>query len=166
MTATAFKSSDLYNPLDMAEMVIMDRDWVSDRTEDGDLVAEANGSWCKYHVWFTWEETHGGLSFACMMDAKFPKTALPKIQELLATVNEKLWLGHFDICSEEQRIAFRHALLLKGGAGTSTEQLSDLLDIAVEECERFYPAFQSVVWGNKNPEEALAFSLFETVAEA
>lgn len=166
MTATALKRDALYNPLDIAETVVMERDWACDRTDSGELVAEAAGAWCRYHVWFTWEEAHGGLTLACMLDAKFPKVMLPKIHSLLAIVNEKLWLGHFDVCSEEMRIAFRHALLVKGDAGISAEQLSDLLDIAVEECERFYPAFQSVAWGNKDPEEALALSLFETVAEA
>lgn len=166
MTATALKSDALYNPLDIAETVVMDRDWPCDRTEDGELVAEANGPWCKYHVWFTWEEAHGGLTLSCMLDAKFPKTMLFKIHSLLAVVNEKLWLGHFDVCSEEMRIAFRHALLLKGDAGTSVDQLSDLLDIATQECERFYPAFQSVAWGGKTPEEALMLAIFETVAEA
>lgn len=166
MTATALKRDALYSPLDIAETVVMDRDWAYDRTDDGELVAQLTGTWCQCQIGFTWEEAHGGLTLSCMLDAKFPKAMLPKIHSLLAIVNEKLWLGHFDVCSEEMRIAFRHALLLKGDAGTSAEQLSDLLDIAVEECERFYPAFQSVVWGNKDPEEALALALFETVAEA
>ena len=45
-------------------------------------------------------------------------------------------------------------------------QLRDLLDIAIQESERFYPAFQSVVWGGKSPAEALEIALFETIAEA
>jgi hypothetical protein len=41
-----------------------------------------------------------------------------------------------------------------------------MVDIALTECERFYPAFQFVTWGGKSPEEAMAAALVETVGEA
>jgi hypothetical protein len=84
---------------------------------------------------------------------------------LLALVNEKLWLGHFDINSEDGSVVFRHSLLLSEGVGTSAEHLQQLLDIAINECDRFYPAFQSVVWGGKTAQDALAIAMFETIAE-
>ena len=52
--------------------------------------------------------------------------------------------------------AFRYAVLLRGIGAASSEQVEDLVDIAVSECERFYPAFQLVIWGGKPPEEAMA----------
>jgi hypothetical protein len=160
------KTDKIYNPLDIAELVIMDRDWAFDRPADGELVAEVTGSWCKYHIWFTWQEDSGGLTLSCAFDTKFSKPAIGKIYSLLALVNEKLWLGHFILCMEDSSIVFRHSLLLREGAGTTAEHLQELLDIAISECERFYPAFQSVVWGGKTPAEAIEIALFETIAEA
>ena len=46
------------------------------------------------------------------------------------------------------------------------EQLEDLVDAAVGECERFYPALQMVVWGGRSVDEALSAALMETVGEA
>ncbi|MDE3015541.1 MAG: YbjN domain-containing protein [Pseudomonadota bacterium] len=167
MTAVAIKADEaMFNPLDIAEMVIMDREWVFDRPADGELIAEVGGTWCTYRLWFNWQEDSGGLALSCALESKLPKYALAKVYPLLALVNEKLWLGHFDICSEDHAVTFRHSLLLRDGAGTNAEHLQELIDVAVEECERFYPAFQSVVWGGKSPEEALVLSIFETVAEA
>ena len=40
---------------------------------------------------------------------------------------------------------FRHAVLFRDGTGASGELIEDLVDIAVSECERFYPAFQFVI---------------------
>lgn len=166
MTSMMIKSDESYNPLDIAELVIMDRDWVFDRPADGELIAEVNGAWCNYRIWFTWAEDCGGLTLTCAMDGKFPKSALSKIHSLLATINEKLWLGHFSVLSEDASVTFRHSVLVRDGVGTSVEHLQDLLDIAISECERFYPAFQSVVWGGKSPAEAIEIALFETIAEA
>ena len=166
MTAVLIKSDTAYNPLDIVETVVMDRDWVFDRPDDGELLAEATGSWCKYQIWFAWQEDAGGLTLACAIDAKLPPKLIPKIHSLLALANEKMWLGHFTLESEHMTVSFRHSLLLREGAETSAEQLSDLLDIAIQECERFYPALQSVIWGGKDPAEALMIAMFETVAEA
>jgi hypothetical protein len=166
MTAMVYPLIDSDNPLDLAESVIMDRDWVFERPADSELLAEVSGRWCNYRVWLNWQEDSRGLMLSCSLDSKLPKAVLPKIHTLLALVNEKIWLGHFDISSEDSRVIFRHSLLLRDGAGTSQEHLNDLLDIAVNECERFFPAFQSVAWGGKSPTEALTISMFETVAEA
>jgi hypothetical protein len=166
MTSMLLKSDDLYNPLDIAEMVIMDRDWVFDRPGESELIAEVSGTWCTYRIWFAWQEENGGFTMSCALESKFPKSMATRIHSLVAMVNEKLWLGHFDVSSEDGSIMFRHSMLLRDGAGTSAEHLQDLLDIAIEECERFYPAFQSVVWGGKSAAEAIEIALFETVAEA
>ena len=40
------------------------------------------------------------------------------------------------------------------------------LDIALAECNRFYPAFQSVLWGGAEVDHALEIALLETVGEA
>lgn len=171
MKSLQVKTDKIYNPLDIAELVIMDRDWVFDRPADGELVAEVTGIWCNYHVWFTWQkdsgrEDSGGLTLSCSLDNKFQKPAISKIHSVLAMANEKLWLGHFGLCTEDNTIVFRHSLLLRDGAGTTAEHLREILDLAINECERFYPAFQSVVWGGKTPAEAIEIALFETIAEA
>ena len=61
---------------------------------------------------------------------------------------------------------YRHAILLRGASGASSESLEDLVDIALTECERFFPAFQFVLWGGKNPTDALAAAMLDCVGEA
>jgi hypothetical protein len=167
MTSALSKSELLpSNPLDLAELVIMDRDWAFDRTADGELIAEFSGVWCNYRVWFSWQEEMHVLLLSCALESKLPKQSLPKVYPLLALVNEKLWVGHFDLCTEDNSVVFRHSLLLRDATGTSEEQIQELLDIAVNECERFYPAFQAAVWGGKSAHEAMEIAVFETIGEA
>lgn len=61
---------------------------------------------------------------------------------------------------------FRHTLLLRGSRGNAVETLEDLVEIALTESERFYPAFQFVIWGGKQPLEALNSAMIETVGQA
>ncbi len=54
-----------------------------------------------------------------------------------------------------------------GEDGTISLSATELLvESAIEECERFYPVFQFVLWGGKTPREALAAALIETQGEA
>ncbi len=168
MTATHFDSSTFThtNPIDLAEELIESRDWLCDRPVDEELLAEVSGAWCNYRIWFTWQPEFEVLSFSCAFDTKLPERNRKPVYPMLATINEKLWLGHFDICSEEGIITFRHSSLLRGNAGASIEQLEDLIDIAIAECDRFFPAFQSVIWGGNSCEQALEIALMEPAGEA
>jgi hypothetical protein len=95
-----------------------------------------------------------------------PKRRRGPLYELLALANERLWLGHFDLAAGDTSPAFRYAILLRGIGTASAEQVEDLVDIAVSECERFYPAFQLLIWGGKSPSDAMEAAMIEPVGEA
>ena len=67
---------------------------------------------------------------------------------------------------EDGTPVFRHNLLLRGIVHPSVEQMEDMIDYAMTECERFFPAFQFVVWGGKEPREALAAAMIDVEGEA
>ena len=71
------------------------------------------------------------------------------MQRLIAAINEQLWVGHFDIWTHTGMIMYRQALVLPGGLTASTAQCEAMLAGAIHACERYYPAFQFVVWAGK-----------------
>lgn len=155
----------LANPLDIAEQLMTDRDMAYDRPEHSAIVADMSGSWCNYQLELSWHQEFGALSFTCAIDSRIPPRSHALLYPLLAKINPRLWLGHFEL-AEDGAILFRYSMQLKGVSGISIQQLEDLLDIAVSECERFYPAFQSLLWGGKTADEALELALMDTVGEA
>lgn len=157
----------LSNPLDIVEEIVAANDWPFDRTSDDELVVEIAGRWCEYRLYFMWRDDVSALHFTLAFDAKVPATRRREINDLLALVNEKMWIGHFDVSSEEGQPMFRQTLPLRGlHGGASVELLEDVVDAAFAECERFFPAFQMVIWGGKSASDALEVALFETVGEA
>jgi len=154
------------NPLDLIEEIISANDWPFDRMSHDELMAEFSGHWCSYHLQFTWAEDLGAIHLSCVMDIPSPERRRAALYELLALVNTKMWLGHFDLSAGKGLPVFRHTVLTRGGRGTSVEALEDLVDIALSECERFYPAFQYVVWGGKDPIDATAAAIIDTEGEA
>lgn len=154
------------NPLDILEQIIASNEWAFERRSDGEMAAEAPGKWCDYGLHFSWSHEISAMSFTCCFDLKVPAEARDKLYELLALANDRLWIGHFGIEAEDGVPVFRHSVLLRGAQGASAESLEDMVDIAITECERFFPAFQFVLWGGKAPAEALAASMLDCVGEA
>ncbi|MEQ9813146.1 MAG: YbjN domain-containing protein [Azospirillaceae bacterium] len=159
-------SSFTQNPLDLMEEIVSSNDWIFERASREEMLVEVAGRWCNYRMFFFWQDEFSAMQFSCQYDMKVPAARLPAVYELLATVNERLWLGHVDVDAEEQVPMFRHTVLLRGIQAASVEVLEDLVDIALTECERYYPAFQFVIWGGKTASEAVTAAILDTVAEA
>lgn len=166
--ATLARPSDFqaHNPLDLLEDVVGIYEWPFERVSDDELVVSCQGRWCDYAMHVTWRADLAAIQLACVLDSPIPEARICAVHELLAIVNGRMWLGHFDLAGSRSTPVFRQAVLLRGAHGASVEQLEDLVEIAVSECERFYPAFQYVSWGGKAPAEAVEASLIETVGEA
>ena len=108
------------------------------------------------------------LQFLAFPDIKVAPEKRSAIYEALSLINEQLWLGHFELWSGSGLVVFRHSTILDAGEGEglSFEQAEAIAEAAVEECERFYPVFQFVLWGGKSPGEAISAALIDTHGEA
>ncbi len=154
------------NPLDMMEQIVSANDWAFDRRNDSEMAAEAPGKWCDYGLYFSWSQEISAMHFTCAFDLKVPEKRRGALYELLALANERLWIGHFGMDSDDGMPVFRHSVLLRGAQGASAESLEDMIDIAITESERFFPAFQFVLWGGKTPAEAMQAAMLECAGEA
>jgi hypothetical protein len=164
--ATAERSYErMINPIDLVEQLATAHDWAVDRSSDEELTLIVAGTWTDYHVSLNWREDLEALHLACAFDFRVPSNRLNEMYRLVAQINEQLWLGHFDLWTQDGLVMFRHALLLNGAVAT-TRQCEALLRAALEGCERYYQAFQFVVWAGKESREALVSTMFETEGQA
>jgi len=154
------------NPLDLIEDLVTANEWAFDRPSEQELMVGISAGWCSYQLWFAWRHDPGVLQFCCAFDLKVPKEKLAAIHALLARVNESMWLGHFCMSYEDGTVMFRHAHLISTGTTATLTPYEALIEIALCECERYYPAFQLVLWGGKTPQEAIAVALLEPIGHA
>jgi hypothetical protein len=106
------------------------------------------------------------LHLACAFDMKVPESRLADVQKLIGLINEQMWIGHFDVWTQNGVVMFRHALVLAGGVAASGRQCEAVLASALDSCERYFPAFQFVIWAGKSAREAMESAMFETTGEA
>ena len=92
-------------------------------------------------------------------------TLMNKILELVTSINNQMWLGHFDVWADEGIVLYRNTSLFNRNR-VSQEQLDNVMVRAVLACDQFFPAFQYILWAGKNSKEALEAVLFNTEGEA
>jgi len=168
MPALSFSSSShqVTNPLDVMEQIVCGHDWAFDRRNESEMAAEAPGKWCDYGLYFSWSREIAAMNFTCTFDLRAPANRRKALYELIALANERLWIGHFSLDLETGTPVFRHSVLLRGATSLAAESMEDMIDIAITECERFYPAFQFTLWSGKTPTEALEAAMLDCVGEA
>jgi hypothetical protein len=154
------------HPLDMLERTVEDNGWAFERSGRDELNLSVAGRWSDHHFSFTWREDLQSLHLSSAFDMRVKgETRLFDVASLLMYVNARLWIGHFDLWPEDGTIVFRHAMIFPD-AHASASQCEALLNLALEACEHYYPAFQFVLWGGKTAEEAVAAAILECAGQA
>lgn len=166
MSLTTYAEDHRLNPLDVVERLASGNDWSFERASDDEITILVTGRWTDYQLSYTWMDDIEALHLACAFDLKVPERRRPDVQALISMINERLWVGHFDLWPGEGMVMFRHALVLAGGSEASGQQCESLLSTALDTCERYFTAFQFVVWAGKSAKEALEAAMFETSGEA
>lgn len=155
-------------PIDTLENYFEARGWAHERLGDEEIIATVPGSWTQYELRGVWREADRVLQFLALPDIRVAADKRGEVYETIGLVNEQLWIGHFELWSSNGILLFRHAALLDGASEPTLglDQASALIDAAIDECERFYPVFQFVLWGGKSPADAIAAAMIETHGEA
>ena len=154
------------NPLDIVEQMARGHAWPFERTNESEITLLVRGKWTDYRVSFSWMPGLETLHIACAFDIKVPERSQAEVNKLIALVNARLWVGHFDLWQEDAMVLHRHSLVLSGGIEASKAQCEVLLASGLDACERYYQAFQFVVWAGEGAREAMEAALFQTAGEA
>jgi hypothetical protein len=166
MSLLQFEAPRTEHPVDIIERLAAHNRWPFDRDEEDEISISVAGSWTDYNIAFTWLSELEALHVACAFDLKAPTLRRIELISLISLINEQLWIGHFDLWPNDGVVMFRHALLLAGGAALNGQQCQTVLASAVRACERYYQAFQFVVWAGKSGREAIDTVMLETKGEA
>ncbi len=150
------------NPLDGVEDILAGYNWTFNRMAEDELTVEVAGKFCTYKLFFIWQPDMNAMQFWAQYDVKIHAANALKASIALAHINENLWMGHFDIPKDTKTPSFRYTYLLNKSAHTIYEPLEELVDIALTQCEKFYPAFRLLSLENVANDETLPLALMET----
>ncbi|MBI1186474.1 MAG: hypothetical protein GC206_03965 [Alphaproteobacteria bacterium] len=159
--------ADIADPLDLVEAVFSDDDrFAVERGEDGDVHFSLARNWADVAGYVAYRAELPALLFTLGFDMRAPTGRIPEAVRLAAMINENLWLGHFDVWTDDGSIVFRHSIPMIGREEVSVGEVQALLAAILDAAERFHPAFQFLLHAGATAEEASAAAMFETAGEA
>lgn len=155
----SFLDCDDIHPIDIVETLAENNAWDFDRISEEQIAMAVTGIWRTYSISLAWSAYDETLRLMCSFDMDPPEARLPELYHILDLANDLCWSGAFTLWRDHKLMVYRYGLNLAGGATAGPEQIRAMLAAAIEACERFYPAFQVVCWGDENPEDAIKIAL-------
>ena len=160
-----FLQEDLH-PIDIVEHLAEHYDWEFDRIADDQIAMAVEGQWRTYSITLAWSGYDETLRMVCTFEMEPPSEKLPVLYQMLNDVNDQCWSGAFTYWNEQKLMVYRYGLVMAGAQNVSPDQVSTLINSAVMNAERFYPAFQLAVWGDRSPRDAMQVAIAEAYGRA
>ena len=111
------------------------------RDSEDKVTINAKGLWNTYKISIIWSETKKIFEICTYLDNSRKTRTSNSVYLLISKVNEKTGLGHFNFNPKLNTIFFNHKASVKGQDSITIEQVEHFVDIAVQECDRFFPVF-------------------------
>ena len=167
MAASAqYIHTDELDPIDIVEHLAEHHDWQFDRIGEDQIAMSVQGQWRTYSLTLAWAPQDETLRLICTFEMDPPEDRRPALYEVLNAANDQCWLGAFTYWAPAKLMVYRYALALQGGQLAASEQIDRMIEDAISNAERFYPAFQLVCWGNRAPADAMQVAIAEAFGRA
>ena len=158
---------DISNPLDGVEDVLNAQNWSFNRANRDELFVEVKGRHALYRMMFAWDDQYNALQFCCEFDLQILDANTDLAFRTLGKINRALWLGHFDLCENTLVPSFRHTQLFRGQTQTSgAEHLQDLMQIAIDECDRNYSTLLMLSHENANDNDSFSLAMMTVAGQS
>ncbi|MGR3802387.1 type III secretion system chaperone family protein [Marinibacterium profundimaris] len=157
---------DEIHPIDIVEHLAEHNDWDFDRIGDDQIAMAVEGQWRTYSITLAWSGYDETLRMVCTFEMEPPEERHADLYELLNAINDQCWTGSFTFWAAQKLMVYRYGLVLSGGQMATPEQIDTLIMAAVLNAERYYPAMQLLVWGDRTPKDALQVAIAEAYGRA
>lgn len=149
----ALVATDLHG-LDVVEQWAEKRGFQIHRSQEAEIDVFIQGRGALFQINIRGLAELAALHFACGFELQIPKKRFSEAMRLTAYLNEKLYIGQFDVWDDKKYVTLRHALVLVGEDPTQ-RQCNDLTEYLVKVSEKMMPLFILVAKHNYTVEEAI-----------
>ena len=154
------------DPIGMIASYFEEQSWHFEQFDSNSLLLDIAGEWCRYRFYFSYIPERQFFYVTARIELPIPEKTKGYYSFLLQGLNESMRLGHVDLSPEDHKPVWRFLLPLRGSTNLTLGQLADVLEEALYECDKIYPAFQLFVWGGYNADEAVSSVLFPVMGSA
>jgi hypothetical protein len=155
------------NPIDLTEMFAIKTDLDFSRVDNNEISVLLKDELPRYILSVIFRADCEIVYFSCDMDLSAPKNKRLAIADAVAKVNEKIWIGHFDLLSDENRVVYSLTIPFMSSFLMDETSVESIIQLITDECNRFYHYFAIIITDNKKTRDSTLNALFlEEAGEA
>lgn len=128
--------------IDIAEQTFEKLDYRFSRIDENELAVSLSPH---YSLSVFLKPEYDVLHFSNDLDLVCPDDRLAVIEDSIIKANERIWLGHFDLISVDNRIVFSLSFPFAHSFSFDNENFEALISLILEESDRFYHYFKMVL---------------------
>ena len=168
LIATSQQHSDIFldDPIELVTRFVVTHDWLLQRRDENVVLVEVPGKWCDYQLGVVWRHDEAAMEVNCRIDLQTDPKRYGEMALLLSFLNKQTFIGHIALDLTTGELEMRYTLALRGAGGATPEQIEDVVDIMLGECEHCYPAIYQVANQGVLAADAANVVMFSTEGEA
>ena len=163
---TPSRTAPLDHPIRQMARFVDANAWPLQHSSESEISFEISGRWSVYSITFAWLDGQAALHVNVHLDIFIVDRQMDEARKAINSINNEMWLGHFGLIEDTGMVVFRHILPLRGTGGATPEQIEDILQRTLGECERAYSALHEVSTGIESASTAVEKAMLETAGSA
>ena len=156
----------LDDPIELVTRFVVTHDWLLQRRGENVVLVEVPGKWCDYQLSVVWRHDESAMQVNCRIDLQTDPKRYAEMALLACLLNKQIYIGHLEFDVSTGELEMRYTLALRGAGGATPEQIEDVVDILLGECEHCYPAIYQVANQSILATDAAAVAMFTAEGEA
>lgn len=154
------------SPLIALEDLAQKNSWGLLWSDTDEIMLEVQGKWTENQVFLIWRPESMILHMSVSVGLQASGEQRSEICQLLVAINERQWAGHFDLCSKEGELYFRHSLVGMDPKSISPDFLQEMIDMGINEAAIQYPVFDLALSNQKASSRAISLAMIDVVGNA
>lgn len=153
-------------PIGLVDRFASSQEWYVYDKSGEHLAAEVNGDWSSYDLEVKWDEADEMLRVVCRIDEKAHHERHGEMALFASMVNDRLQFAHLALDTKRGALDMHYALVLCGAEGATSDQVSEVVDVMLGECDAVYPGISQVASGELDAHSAAEAVIMITEGEA
>jgi hypothetical protein len=166
--------SDLYegegkldtNPIDITETLAAKMDLNFSRVDDNEISIQLKNKNPEYILSVIFKSDYEIIYFSCDMNLYVRKEKYSAITDAIVKANERIWVGHFDLISIDNRIVYSLTIPFVSSFLADEGVMESIMQLVMDECDRFYHYFSIIIESKEASDLPLSNLFLETAGEA
>ncbi|MDR0580696.1 MAG: YbjN domain-containing protein [Holosporaceae bacterium] len=154
------------NPIDITETLAAKMDLNFNRIDDNEISVQLKRKNPEYILSVIFKSDYEIIYFSCDMNLYIKKEKYAVITDAIVKANERIWVGHFDLISVDNRIVYSLTIPFVSSFLADEGVIESIMRLITDECDRFYHYFSLILESKDSLDFSISNLFLESAGEA